>query len=174
MRAQRCTAYLFLFLFLLTNLTNGEGTTPPRLFLTRFDAFRRERGGFNPLPPCFRRVSTQPERVQPLVVFDALASAQRRNEEGFSLLVTSIWPTRRRRGLIPPRLFSTCFDANGDGVNPFPFFFDVFRRNRGWFNPSSFVFDVFQHEWGGHQPSLFTFDVPGCFNTSWHFVFCFL
>src|SRR6266545_3012106 len=206
MRAQRCAAYLFSFLFLLTNLTNGEGTTPPRLFLTRFDAFRRERGGFNPLPPCFRRVSTQPERVQPPVVFDALASAQRRNEEGLSLLVTSIWPTRRgrgwvqpspfgfdvfqrvrgvfnpssssrrewervqpliirfrpgwtrtRRGLIPPHLFSTRFDANGDGVNPFPFFFDVFRRERG-----------------GHQPSLFAFDVPGCFNTSWHFVFCFL
>src|SRR6266511_4736913 len=183
---------------------NGEGSIPsPPVF----DVFRRNQRGFNPS----------------LVVFDALASAQRRNEEGFSLLVTSIWPTRRgrgwvqptpfgfnvfrrvwrvfnpssssrcerervqplivqfrpgwtrtRRGLIPPHLFSTHFDANGDGVNPFLFFFDVFRRNRGWFNPSSFVFDVFRCERGGHQPSLFAFDVSGCFNTSWHFVFCFL
>src|SRR6266511_3758214 len=114
--------------------------------------FRRVRGVFNPSLLSRR----ERERVQPLIV---------RFRPGW---------TQTRRGLIPPRLFSTCFDANGDGVNPFPFFFDVFRRNRGWFNPSSFVFDVFRRERGGHQPSLFAFDVSGCFNTSWHFVFCFL
>src|SRR6266540_2661088 len=104
MRAQRCTAYLFLFLFLLTNLTNGEGTTPPRLFLTRFDVFRRERGGFNSLPPCFRHVSTQPERVQPLLVVS----------------------TRTGKGSTPHHSVSTWLDTNEEGVDPSSFVFDAF------------------------------------------------
>src|SRR6266542_4125100 len=78
-----------------------------------FDVFRRVRGVFN-LSSSSRR---ERERVQPLIV---------RFRPGW---------TRTRRGLIPPRLFSTRFDANGDGVNPFPFFFDVFRRERGGINP---------------------------------------
>src|SRR6266511_4016371 len=89
----------FFFPFLFTLLTISIPSPPV------FDVFRHNQRGFNPSP----------------VVFDALASAQRCNEEGFSLLVTSIWQTRRGRGW----------------VQPSPFGFDVFRHVRGVFNPSS-------------------------------------
>jgi len=57
---------IFLLLSLLTNLTNGEGTTPPRLFLSRFNTNGE---GSTPSPLVFMHLDTNGEGSTPSHLF---------------------------------------------------------------------------------------------------------
>ena len=199
---KRCTA-LFLFYFVFTNNKWGGSSSP--FFSTRFDVtgedmrppwrFLTWKGRIQPLPTCFQCVLMQSGRAQPLPTLcdlfwqrvQPIPACYRHDSmrlgwaQPLPILCNPFW---HKQGGFNPSLLVV--DAVGEGMTPFPPWFDSIQCERGGFNPSPPVstwfnangegttpptlFNPFQSERGGFTPSPLVWRAP-VFFISFLFIF---